>query len=183
MRPHPILYHVPNALSLLRLFLVPFTVGLIAIGLWTPAFWLFVTAGITDALDGMLARIFHARTLLGSWLDPLADKFLLVGIYVTLSIIDHLPLWLVVLVVLRDVAILLYALADIVVGQLPRRPILISKINTAAQITLAALILARMGPGWGNAALVEAFVYCVGFTTVASGVSYLISTSLAEQSR
>jgi cardiolipin synthase len=174
---------VPNALSLLRLFLVPFTILLIVGGHWSGAFWLFVAAGVTDALDGGLARLFRARTLLGSWLDPVADKCLLVGVYVTLAVLAEIPIWLAVLVVLRDATILLYALADIVVGQLPGRPILISKVNTLVQIMLAATVMARKGPGWGTASLIEAFIYCAGFTTMASGVSFLNSKSRAERAR
>lgn len=177
MRLQAALYHLPNALSLLRLFLVPFIVWLIVSEQWAPASWLFVFAGVTDALDGFVARLCHARTLLGSWLDPLADKALLVSIYMTLGILGDVPLWLVVLVVLRDFTILLYAVTDIVVGKLPARPLLISKINTMAQIILAALVLVQKGTGWGSPTLIEAFVYGVTFTTVASGTAYLISTS------
>lgn len=183
MRIQAALYHLPNALSLLRLFLVPFVVGLILSGQWTPALWLFVAAGVTDGLDGLVARLCHARTLLGSWLDPLADKALLVSIYLTLGVLGDVPLWLVVLVTLRDFTILLYAITDIAAGMVPGRPLLISKINTLAQIVLAALILAHKGPGWGNGMLIEACLYGVTFTTVASGAAYLISTSTAGRTR
>jgi cardiolipin synthase (CMP-forming) len=142
-----------------------------------PAFWLFIAAGVTDAVDGAVARLFDARTRLGAWLDPLADKVLLVAVFVVLGIQEHIPLWLVVMVVLRDVVIVMYAVVYVLAGSFTGSPILISKINTLAQIVLAALVLARLGPGWGGPMLTEAFVTVVAITTVASGSAYLMAAS------
>jgi len=169
--------HVPNALTILRLFSVPLTVWLMVQGGYKPAFWLFVAAGITDAVDGAVARLFDAKSKLGQWLDPLADKVLLVAIYITLAAGGHIPLWLVVLVVLRDVLIVLYAVVYVLAGSFSGSPLFISKINTAAQLLLAALVLASLGPGWGGPVLVEIFTYVVAATTVASGSAYLMAAS------
>jgi cardiolipin synthase len=170
-------------LSLLRLASVPFAAWLMAHGLEMAAFWLFVAAGLTDAVDGAIARLCDARTPLGAWLDPLADKALLVTTYVVLGARDILPLWLVVLVVLRDVLILAYAAVYMLAGAFTASPILVSKINTAVQVALAALVLARAAYGWGGETLVDAFVYAAAGTTVASGAAYLVGVSRAIPAR
>lgn len=169
--------HVPNILTLLRLLSVPVTVWLMAEGAMVAAFWLFVAAGVTDAVDGAVARLCNARTALGAWLDPLADKALLVSTYAVLGWLGHIPLWLVVLVVLRDLLILAYAVVYVLAGEFSGSPILVSKINTAAQIVLAAMVLAHLALGWGGPLLIESFVYGVTGTTVASGAAYLMAAS------
>ena len=169
--------HVPNILTCLRLASVPVTVWLMVDGRMAPAFWLFVAAGLTDALDGLIARLFHAQTALGRILDPLADKVLLVAIFITLGLAERLPLWLTVLVVLRDVLIVAYAVVYAMAGTPQGSPILISKVNTLAQIVLAALVLADLGLGWRGAMLTETFIYVVAITTVASGTAYLLAVS------
>ncbi len=169
--------HVPNILTGLRLASVPLTVWLLLDGRVSLAFWLFIAAGVTDAVDGAIARLFDARTPLGQWLDPLADKVLLVSVYVVLGLAGALPLWLTVLVVLRDVLIVCYAVVYVLAGEFHGSPILISKINTAAQIILAGAVLARLGPGWGGLMLSDAFVTVVAVTTIASGTAYLFAAS------
>lgn len=169
--------HVPNALTILRLFSVPLTVWLLAHGAVAPAFWLFLGAGLTDAVDGAIARLANARTRLGAWLDPLADKALLVSVYVTLAVLGHLPVWVVVLVVLRDVVIVLYAVVYVLAGRFGGTPLLISKINTAAQLMLAALVLAHLGFAWGRPVVVDIFVIVVAATTIASAAAYLMVAS------
>ncbi|MGE5476201.1 MAG: CDP-alcohol phosphatidyltransferase family protein [Bacteroidales bacterium] len=166
--------HVPNALTILRLFAVPLTVWLMAHGIFGAAFWLFVAAGVTDAVDGAVARLANARTRLGTWLDPLADKALLVSVYIALAAQGHLPIWLVVLVTLRDVVIVLYAVVYVLAGTFRGTPLFISKINTAAQLILAALVLAHLGLGWGAPVLVDVFVLVVAATTTASAIAYLM---------
>jgi cardiolipin synthase len=175
--------HVPNLLTLLRILAVPLTVWLIVEERLAAAFWTFTLAGVTDAVDGAIARLFDARTVLGEWLDPLADKLLLVATYLTLGAEGELPLWLVVLVVVRDVVILFYVFVYLLAGALSVRPILISKLNTLAQIALAAIVLARLGQGWGGPMLTEAFVYVVAVTTGASGAAYLLNATrrMAEE--
>lgn len=138
------------------------------------AFVLFVIGGISDALDGLIAKQFNSVTRLGKYLDPLADKVLLVAIYVTLGVKGDIPSWLVILVVSRDLLIvggvLLSYMMDI---RVKIRPVLVSKANTFFQIMLAALILGtaafEVDPGY----LIIANVYIVAVTTLLSGYSYL----------
>src|SRR5271169_3655914 len=97
--------NLPNLISLARLLLVPLEIWLILVGRYGLAFWILVAAGISDALDGFIAKKFDRRTRLGALLDPLADKVLLVSVYVTLGFAGQLWTWLVVLVVFRDIMI------------------------------------------------------------------------------
>ena len=168
------LRHLPNLLSILRLVLVPVTIWLIMRNQLAGAFWVFVVAGATDALDGFLAKRFNAISRLGAYLDPLADKALLVGIYVTLSITGYLPLWLVLLVVFRDVVIVGGALmVHALTHRLEMKPLMVSKINTTMQILLAAFVLARPAFNIDYAMMVDLLVYLTAVTTVASGVAYV----------
>ena len=97
---------IPNLITIGRLFLVPFTVWLIVQGDAVTAFWIFILAGISDAVDGFLARQFNLRSKLGAYLDPLADKVLLVSIYVTFAVLAEIPLWVTILIVSRDILII-----------------------------------------------------------------------------
>ena len=99
--------NLPNLITLARLLSVPLTIWLIFSERYGAAFWVFVGAGVSDALDGYIAKRFDRRTRLGAMLDPAADKAMLVGVYVTLGLAGQLPSWLVALVVLRDVLIVL----------------------------------------------------------------------------
>jgi len=125
---------------------VPVVVWAIATGRMQMAFLLFLAAAVSDAIDGFLAKRFGMMTELGAYLDPLADKVLIVSIYVTLGITAVIPLWIVILVVSRDImivgAIMLSWLVDRPVAI---RPHLISKLNTAAQIAFACLVLDSRG--------------------------------------
>jgi cardiolipin synthase len=138
--------NIPNLITLARILLVPVVVWAIATGNMYLAFVLFLAAAISDAVDGFLAKRFGMKTELGAYLDPLADKVLIVSIYVTLGITDVIPLWIVILVVSRDFmivgAIILSWLMDRPVAI---RPHMVSKLNTAAQIAFACLVLASHG--------------------------------------
>jgi cardiolipin synthase (CMP-forming) len=167
---------IPNIISMARLLAVPVVVYLILKSSYDWAFWLFVIAGFSDALDGFIAKNMDQATVLGSYLDPLADKALLVGVYVTLghqALIDDL---IVVMVVFRDVMIIGGAFLLVVFRQQNGiRPALVSKLNTAAQILLVTLVLAEAGldftGGW-----VSLYVsYFVIATTIASGGWYMIA--------
>lgn len=134
--------NLPNALTLGRLLAVPVVVWLIATGRFQAAFWCFAAAGITDAVDGYLARRLNQITPLGAYLDALADKMLLMSIYVTLAIIGDVPLWLAILIVFRDVMILgAVVLAWVLERPMIIAPLFISKVNTTAQIVVAGLVL------------------------------------------
>jgi len=173
---------VPNALTVGRLVLVPPTVGCILLGLDGLALVLLLAAALTDALDGWLARRLHLESPLGAALDPLADKALMSGAFVALGVSGALPVWLVALVVGRDLAILAGAAAVRVGGRpLVPAPIRVSRLNTLVQVALAALVLAvgalegTMGSG-GPTGVVEdvilALIGAVVMTTVASGLAY-----------
>lgn len=170
----PLLLTLPNLITLARLCAVPATVWLILQGRMDLAFLLFVGAGISDAVDGWLARVRNARSALGAILDPVADKALLVSVYVTLAAMGVLPDWLAILVVFRDLVIVGGVLVLWVVGQPPAiRPILISKVNTAAQIGVAALALLLSGFGLHAPLLFGIAILAVAATTLGSGAAYV----------
>lgn len=174
MGTHGTLRQLPNLLSILRLLLVPVTVELILEGRLAWAFWVFVIAGVTDAIDGFLARVLDARTKLGGYLDPLADKALLIGVFVTLGVTGVLPTWIVVLVVFRDLLIVGGAiLYQMVVGPPQMKPLLVSKANTVAQVALGAGTLAVEGLDIDAGPLLGVLTGTVAATTIASGAAYL----------
>jgi cardiolipin synthase len=165
--------NLPNFITLGRIILVPVIIAAIVAGNWAWAFSLFVLAGVSDAIDGYLAKRFAMTTELGAFIDPLADKALLVSLYVTLAIVGALPAWLTILVVFRDVIILG---AVIVAGLLDRpleiKPLMVSKVNTGGQIALAAWILAAQTFGWPRGGALDMGVLAVAALTLASGAAY-----------
>lgn len=167
--------NVPNIITLLRICSVPVAVWLILDHAMLAAFWIFIAAGISDALDGFIAKRFNAVTELGAYLDPLADKALLVSVYVTLGQQEYLATWLVILVVFRDLLIVAGAiLFETLTHSLTMQPLMVSKVNTVAQIVLAALVLGFNGFGIDDGMLVGIMVPVVAVTTLASGAAYVI---------
>jgi cardiolipin synthase len=139
---------IPNLITLGRILLVPVVVWAIAQGFMWLAFVLFLAAGVSDAVDGFLAKRFGMTTVLGAYLDPLADKALIVSIYVTLGINALIPRWLVILVVSRDIMIIGGIMLSWVMGSpLKIKPLLVSKLNTVAQIVFACAVLGSLGFG------------------------------------
>jgi cardiolipin synthase (CMP-forming) len=136
---------IPNLITLGRILLVPIVVWAITAGEMRIAFALFVAAGVSDLVDGFLAKRFGMTTELGAYLDPLADKAMLVSIYITLGIAEAIPRWLVILVVSRDIMIVGAVILSWVVDKPVRlKPLLVSKLNTVAQILLACVVLAAL---------------------------------------
>lgn len=134
--------NIPNFLSLLRIILVPFVVIFLIQGSYGKALFTFTFAGVTDALDGTLARVLHQQTVLGAYLDPIADKFLLTASFVTLSILGILPSWLTVIVISRDVIILLgIAILSMLSVPCEIKPAFVGKVTTAFQIGTVFLAL------------------------------------------
>jgi len=175
MTSRGILSLLPNLITLARLLAVPVTVYLILRGAFVPAFWLFVAAGISDALDGFLAKRLNAVSVIGEFLDPLADKALLVSVFIALGYLDHVDMWLVILIVFRDLMIIGGAiLFQTLTQSLEVNPLYISKINTVAQIVLACTILAQLANGWIAAEVTLALTVFVGVTTFLSGAAYVI---------
>ncbi|MCC0014984.1 MAG: CDP-alcohol phosphatidyltransferase family protein [Rhodobiaceae bacterium] len=167
---------IPNILTILRLILVPVIIYGVIVGWHQLAFWLFITAGISDGVDGYIAKRFDQRSELGAYLDPLADKALLVSLFITLAILDHIPLWLTILVTSRDA----FILAGIGVAALMGRPmeidpLKVSKATTAFQIALICLVLARIAFDWDVALLVNSGIVLVAGLTLASASAYLMS--------
>lgn len=165
--------NLANTVTLGRLITVVPIVWLIATERLQAAFWVFVAAGISDAIDGFIAKNFNSRTDLGAVLDPLADKILLNGIYIATALVGWLPAWLALLVVGRDLLIV----AGVILIQrkdplFRAEPLAIGKANTFAQIVLAAVTLAHAGAllDFGN--MVPWLIGTVAFTTIASGVGY-----------
>jgi len=165
---------IPNLISLVRLPLAAWTVVSILEGHFALAFWLLLLSGLTDALDGVAARLLDARSPLGSYLDPIADKVLLVGVFLALGLSGLLPVWLVVLVVGRDVVIVIGAgvlyMAERTIHTIS--PTFSSKLNTVLQIILAGIVLSIHGFDLHPEPIVTILVWCVAATTVGSGLGY-----------
>jgi cardiolipin synthase len=137
---------IPNLITLGRILLVPVVVWAISSGAMWIAFVLFLAAGVSDAVDGFLAKRFGMTSELGSYLDPLADKVLIVSIYVALGINGVIPGWLVILVVSRDIMIVGAVMLSWVLGTPVKvKPLLVSKLNTVAQIAFACVVLGSLG--------------------------------------
>jgi len=166
---------LPNLITLGRLLCVPLAIWLVLLDHFDAAFWVFIAAGLSDAIDGFIAKHFDQRSQLGALLDPIADKALLVSMYVTLGVAKDLPLWLVILVVFRDLLIVGGFLLVSALGHPMRwEPLLVSKLNTALQIALVGVVLASVGLGLALDGLKPALVYAVATTTVVSGAGYLV---------
>ena len=165
---------LPNLITFARLLSVPVAVWLIINQRFAVAFWLFLLAGISDAVDGFIAKRFRAKSELGAYLDPLADKALLVSVFVTLGYAGAVQSWLVILIVFRDLLIiggaLLYAT---MIRALRMQPLWISKLNTALQIALAAALLAKAGFDFADG-FTEILVHVVAATTILSGAAYVV---------
>jgi cardiolipin synthase len=166
--------NLPNIITLARVILVPVVFWLLITGEIQLAFVLFIIAGVSDAVDGYLAKTFGWQTELGAYLDPLADKLLLVSIFLALGVDGKLPLWLVVAVVSRDILIVIAVMLSWVLGNPVRiRPLIVSKANTVAQIVLAATVLADEGFALGLGGARFLLVWLTGALTVASLAAYL----------
>jgi cardiolipin synthase len=139
------------------------------------AFVLFVVAGVSDAVDGYIAKRFNMASELGSYLDPLADKALIVSIYVTLGIAGSIPRWLVILVVSRDIMIVGAVMLSWLMGSpLKVKPLLVSKLNTAAQIVFACVLLGSLGLNVQAPNLISVLMAAVAGLTLVSITAYLV---------
>ncbi|MFA9442500.1 MAG: CDP-alcohol phosphatidyltransferase family protein [Hyphomicrobium sp.] len=168
--------NIPNLISLGRIILVPVVFWLLITGQTQAAFFAFIVAGISDAVDGYLAKTFGWKTELGAYLDPLADKLLIVSIFLALGVGGKLPLWLVIAVVSRDILIVIAIILSWLLSNPVRiRPLAVSKANTVSQIVLAAVVLADeafgLGLQWGRLVL----IWVTGVLTLASLAAYLRS--------
>lgn len=169
---------LPNVISLARLLSVPVVIWAILADEMPLAFWLFIAAGVSDAIDGFLARRSGSQSIVGGFLDPLADKALMVSVYIALGHIGYLPLWIVILVVSRDVLIIGGAILFYTMNQsLKPEPLMISKLNTVAQIVLAATTLGELAMTSDWHMPVTMLIWAVAATTLVSGGSYIVQWS------
>ncbi len=166
--------NIPNFITLGRIISVPVIFWLLLSGQNKIAFFVFLCAGLSDAVDGYLAKRFNWSTELGSYLDPLADKLLIVSIFIALGVRNELPLWLVIAVVSRDILIVAAVLLAWLLDQRVRiKPLAVSKANTVVQIALAATVLADEGFSLGLDTVRLYLVWITAALTLLSLAAYL----------
>ncbi len=167
--------NIPNMLTVIRIILVPVFVILLMQGSFSYALAVFVVAGVTDGLDGFLARILRQQTVLGSYLDPLADKALIITAFVALSIMDIIPGWLAVIVISRDCVILFgVSVLFLMSVSFEIRPAYVSKATTVLQLlTVFLTLMFKCLPGCINYAMIETCFWITAFFTVVSGLNYI----------
>lgn len=165
---------IPNLITILRILLVPPIVYLMYRGDYDIALLLFLGAGLSDALDGFLAKHYGWVSRLGGLLDPIADKALLMSSYVVLAWVGLIPVWLVAVVVLRDVIIFMGAVTyHLWVETLTAEPSVISKLNTVGQILLVLAVIFSQGVTPLPGLWLDTLVYVVLATTILSGMDYV----------
>lgn len=168
------LSYLPNALTLSRIALAPLLILALKDHGYALALVIFLAAGVTDAADGYLAKRLNVISRLGAILDPAADKILLISAFVMLTLLGHIPFWLMLSVVFRDLLIVGGYLAyTSLIGAVQMQPSPVSKLNTVVQIGLVALILAQQAGVLSLPGPIELMVYMVLVTTVASGAHYV----------
>lgn len=166
--------YVPNIITIARLFSVPVMIWMIVTDNLFSAFFLFLVAGLSDALDGFLARRFHWQTELGAYLDPIADKAMLASVYTALAFHGHIPIWLGILVVSRDLLIVgAVVLAWLLERPVVIRPMLIGKVNTGMQIGLATAVLAEKGLELAWRPYIVPLIWATGLLTALSAFLYM----------
>ncbi len=166
--------NLPNFITLGRVILVPIVFWLLLSGQMQLAFFLFVIAGISDGVDGYLAKRFGWTTELGAYLDPLADKLLLVCIFIALGVANQLPLWLVIAVVTRDVLIVIgVVLSWLLANPVHIHPLVVSKFNTVSQILLASVVMADEGFQLGLGPLRTVLIVVTAALVLASLAAYV----------
>jgi cardiolipin synthase len=167
---------IPNFITVARFLAVPVIVFALMNADWRFAFVLFALAGVSDGIDGFIARHFNQRSSLGAYLDPIADKLLLVSVFVMLAVMEQLPRWLVLTVVSRDVLIILAVLVSSLMNHpIEMKPIFVSKANTAFQIVLATLVLSELAFGFGFPQVRFLLVLAVAALTILSAAAYLVT--------
>jgi len=172
--PHSKLRHLPNALTILRLLMaVPIAV-LVITHESTWALFLFIAAGVSDGLDGWLAKRFNWQSQLGGWLDPLADKALVLAVCIALTVHGDMPYWLLGLILLRDIVIVAGAITfHFKFAPLHAAPTLLGKLTMVALITMVVALLWRNANGSIIPELVTGLIYLVATLLIASGIDYV----------
>jgi cardiolipin synthase len=168
--------NVPNFLTLLRIIAIPGFLILLEDLRYGEAFAVFVAAGLTDALDGAIARLTHTKTTLGAFLDPAADKLLLVSAFIALGFMHAVPRWLVVLVLSRDVVVVLgyFLLFMLTQRMMEVHPSLVGKLSTVLQILAVSIVLGTLvRPGLVAARVTEGVFYATAIVTAVAGLQYM----------
>ncbi len=165
--------NLPNTITILRILSIPAFVICLLYGYSLSALLLFVGAGVTDALDGFIARVFNQKTILGSYLDPIADKLLLTAAFIGLAILGIIPSWLTVIVITRDIIILMGILILVLTShRVEMNPTFISKSTTTFQLVtiICALLMPHMAIVRG---LLSFLIWVTTLLTCASGFHYI----------
>jgi cardiolipin synthase len=166
--------NLPNYITLIRVILVPFFINLMIYGYYKGALAVFVIACVTDALDGMIARLTKTQTELGAFLDPMADKLLILSAFVILVLLGRLPVWLVIIVVSRDAILTMGSLIIyFTTRELRIQPSLIGKATTVLQLIVVSLSLVLMSYG-RETRLMDFLEWATAGVTVASGSQYVL---------
>jgi len=166
--------NLANSITLVRVILIPFFIGLLIYGHYRSALAVFLTACVSDGLDGAIARLTNTKTDLGAFLDPMADKLLIVSSFITLAILEKIPVWLVISVVSRDVILTLGSMVITFTGHdLTIRPSIIGKLTTFLQFAVVSLTLVLIAYGMKHGYLGSLYWATAAFTVV-SGVQYVV---------
>lgn len=166
--------NLPNYITLLRVILIPFFINLMMYGYYREALVVFVAACITDALDGLLARLMNQKSELGAFLDPMADKLLILSAFVTLAYLGRLPVWLVIIVISRDAILTMGSLiVYFTTDTLKVRPSIIGKTTTVMQLSVVTLSLVLMNYGSGIQFMIL-LQWATAIVTIISGTQYVV---------
>ncbi len=166
---------IANLITLLRLVLVPVIIWALLVDQQLMAFILFLFAGLSDAVDGAVARYFDQQSEFGTILDPIADKVMLVSVFIVLAYLGHLPLWLTILVVSRDLLIVFGVMLAFVLSKpVTIKPLWVSKTNTAMQIILALWVLCCLAFSRNYPTIDISLVLITGLLTASSAVAYIL---------
>ena len=166
--------NIPNLITIARILLVPVIIWLLLSEEFSLAFFLFMLAAATDAADGALARATHTQSEVGAYLDPLADKLLLVSTFATLGITKQIPTWLVITVISRDILIIGGLMLSWFMNKpIKVKPLWVSKVTTVLQLFFVGLVLAQRGFAIAPHTLIDSSAFLVAGLTLASGLAYM----------
>ena len=170
----PVTRNIPNLLTLLRMCAAPVLILFLMERNYGIGALLFLVAGITDALDGWFAKRFNCVTRLGTILDPIADKMLIITAYIVLAMLGDIPLWVVLIVSFRDLGIVGgYLILQTIHDEMPPQPSLLSKLNTLAQITFVLTVMTNKMDLVPLPGVVDVLLWLVAATTLVSGFHYI----------
>ena len=177
-----VLSQIPNLLTLVRIVACPILILLLKEGNYSLALALFIFAGITDGLDGYIAKRYNCVSSLGEVLDPLADKLLIASTYIMLAILGDIPFWLLIVVMFRDLVIVAGYLILVAMGTRDfMNPTYISKVNTFTQISLMVCILIEKASIVSIPWMIDLLIIAVLFTTIISGVQYIWQWGIRQE--